>query len=482
MKPQRLLILTGIGLALGIFIGTIAHAGFIDDWITARSETSPGYFEGQKRGYFTGGSFSARWPMNNDHLLSVQAPRIKAGCGGIDLFMGGMSFLNFDWLVQKLQNILQAAPAAAFDLALKTLCEPCSNVMAKMEDMADKLNNLQIDECHDSKVLTAKIFSAFTDNNKVKAQAQEEFSLQSGLKDFWSSFTADVKSTDGASQVNNENAMFTGCSNEARQIFLMAGHSVLENIASSRGYPIEHVELMRGLVGDLSVEQTTDDNGNVNIQFIPVPACPGNSAATLDDLFNGTIQYRPLGSTGGDCPVVTDVNRSLATWTMDRLNNVYNALSTKGALTAEDVTFIDNTPLVYRNLILAISTKQGDQVKIELADMAAKAYAYGMLRDMYTQVSYNYNLAKQALARQAQNPRVECQVDILTANLPYFQEMEAKAQTYLEGAKQSYIATLQEHKVLLDVAKRYEEFTSQTYDKLSQAFSGPLANRVMKGM
>ena len=35
-------------------------AGWVDDWLQQKTETSPGYFEGQKRGYFTGGSFSAR--------------------------------------------------------------------------------------------------------------------------------------------------------------------------------------------------------------------------------------------------------------------------------------------------------------------------------------------------------------------------------------------------------------------------------------
>ena len=53
-----------------------------------KTETSPGYFEGEKRGYATGGSISARWGMSNDHLFSVEAPRFKVGCGGIDLFMG----------------------------------------------------------------------------------------------------------------------------------------------------------------------------------------------------------------------------------------------------------------------------------------------------------------------------------------------------------------------------------------------------------
>ena len=69
-------------------------AGWVDDWIDQKVETSPGYFEGQKRGYYTGGGFSARWNLQNDYLWSVTPPRLKTGCGGIDAFMGGFSFLD----------------------------------------------------------------------------------------------------------------------------------------------------------------------------------------------------------------------------------------------------------------------------------------------------------------------------------------------------------------------------------------------------
>lgn len=54
-------------------------AGFVDDWLQQKSETSGGYFEGQKRGYLTGGSFSARWQTGSDYLLSLQTPKLKFG-------------------------------------------------------------------------------------------------------------------------------------------------------------------------------------------------------------------------------------------------------------------------------------------------------------------------------------------------------------------------------------------------------------------
>ncbi len=182
-RSKRLLILVALALILGLIVGTFARAGFVDDWITQHTETSPGYFEGQKRGYFTGGSFSARWPQTKDYLVSVEPPRLQFGCGGIDAFMGGFSFMNFEYLVQKLQRILQAAPAAAFDLALKTLCEPCSNVIKSMNAMSDALNHLQLDDCKAATVIAARAMDPFTDNAKIHAEAQKDFSLERGIQD-----------------------------------------------------------------------------------------------------------------------------------------------------------------------------------------------------------------------------------------------------------------------------------------------------------
>jgi len=72
------------------------------------------YIKGQQRGYYSGGSFSARMACQKGLFINRAAPRIKAGCGGLDIFTGGISFMNFDYLVKKTGKDLQAAPAAGF--------------------------------------------------------------------------------------------------------------------------------------------------------------------------------------------------------------------------------------------------------------------------------------------------------------------------------------------------------------------------------
>src|SRR3546814_9800935 len=72
-----------------------AHAqSWAESWFGNVTYTSPGSFEDQTRGYLTAGGMSGRVDVHNDYLMSLSLPKVKAGCGGIDMFLGGMSFLE----------------------------------------------------------------------------------------------------------------------------------------------------------------------------------------------------------------------------------------------------------------------------------------------------------------------------------------------------------------------------------------------------
>ena len=73
-----------------------AHAqSWAESWFDNVTYTSPGSFEDQTRGYVTAGGMSGRVDVHDDYLMSLTLPKVKAGCGGIDMFLGGMSFLDY---------------------------------------------------------------------------------------------------------------------------------------------------------------------------------------------------------------------------------------------------------------------------------------------------------------------------------------------------------------------------------------------------
>ena len=112
-------------------------------------------FETQKRGYFSGGGFGTRFDAESQPLVTMTPPKFDVGCGGIDSFFGGFSFLKPEKIIQSFKNIMQAAPAFAFKTALSTLCESCSDITDTLKGLADMANQMSMDECAAAKQVGA---------------------------------------------------------------------------------------------------------------------------------------------------------------------------------------------------------------------------------------------------------------------------------------------------------------------------------------
>ena len=319
---------------ISLFSG-ICYGNWQDDWISSHSASGPSYIQGNQRGYFSGGSFSARWPSTADHLLTVSTPRLKTGCGGVDLFLGGMSFMNVNYLVQKLQNIMSAAPAAAFDIALKTLCPQCSDTIKSLEALADRLNQLQLDDCKASKALVATMASPFISDNKEQGELATnitDFMTSSGLNNLYTNVSTDIGNIITAASGNKPAAnntiqtssqnMTAGCPADYMAIF--GGGSVLDNLANIKGVDLGYVLMMRGFIGDVWV----DPPATTGATFVGTYINPCDKNKNIQNFFAGDISVKPTG-TSGACTDVTDTNRNLYTYTGQLMASI--ALKMKSA-------------------------------------------------------------------------------------------------------------------------------------------------------
>lgn len=109
--------------------------------------TKPSIYQGQEMGYLNAGSMTVKAHADNLQLAGIELPSLKAGCGSIDLFMGGFSFVNSQKLVQFGQEVLQDAIPVAIDLALQTISPQLAEIKDKLQTWADKINNLNMNSC-----------------------------------------------------------------------------------------------------------------------------------------------------------------------------------------------------------------------------------------------------------------------------------------------------------------------------------------------
>lgn len=455
-------------------------AGWVDDWMQQSTTTGAGYFEGQQRGYYSGGSFSGRWHSSADFPVTVEAPRVKSGCGGIDVFMGGFSFLDGNYLVNKLQAILANAPAVAFDLGLKTLCEQCSNTIKNFEAMADHLNQMQLDECGTSKELVGVVMDekGLRSSEEMKARlgtAIKENKLVSGVSDMWDKLGKADSANNNQVAAGDVMDITSGCNADIKNLFL-AGTSMLQNVGAKMGIPANHIDLIRGLAGDLRLE------GPANAYKVTyVSPCPENNPDSINSFISGEIYTKSLL---GNCQQISDVDRDLVQHFHVILTNIATKLRNKNlAFNPDEQTFLDTTPLSALPILkTAVATKTEDSVIDGLADITAKGYSLKMFSDLYQRAEMISLKGREVLekggATGGQGPH-KCAAVVFEGNAAHnISIMMSKINELREDARSNYLASAQEMTAIMNIMEHMQNTEIQMNAELTRRYGRDVVARL----
>lgn len=124
-------------------------------------------YNSQRAGYMTGGGVSVRNGATDTKFANIQLPSFEAGCGGIDIFTGGISFVSHDELVLALKNITSAAGGYAFMLSIETISPSVASTLKQMQTWANTINSLGINSCE---VATGLVGSVWPQRTAAKQQ------------------------------------------------------------------------------------------------------------------------------------------------------------------------------------------------------------------------------------------------------------------------------------------------------------------------
>ena len=87
--------LLGVALSACLALSSPARAGFLEDYydsVGAQGAVTPaGVYQSQGLSVATGGSFVVKVPRKDFTPVAIEAPHLKAGCGGIDVFLGAFA-------------------------------------------------------------------------------------------------------------------------------------------------------------------------------------------------------------------------------------------------------------------------------------------------------------------------------------------------------------------------------------------------------
>ena len=121
--------------------------------------TEASAYNSQSGGYYTGGGIYARVPSSTIQFANFQPPSYKAGCGGIDIFLGSMSYINADSLIKAMRQVMSNTVGYSFNLALQTYVPQVYNTMQKLNDIAREINNLNMNSCETAAQITGGMWS-----------------------------------------------------------------------------------------------------------------------------------------------------------------------------------------------------------------------------------------------------------------------------------------------------------------------------------
>jgi len=440
MASRRRLTLSIAGVLAASAASVPAYAqSWAESWFDNVTYTSPGSFEDQTRGYVTAGGMSGRVDVHNDYLMSLTLPKVKAGCGGIDMFLGGMSFLDPDYLVQKLESILQAAPAVAFQYLLETLDEKMGNIISKMEAATNFLNSIQVNDCR----LANRMVQIAKGDDNMSGIIEE----MTGYKSVKEGFAKSFQQSREKIQANKNNPTedlkdaLANCPAEVTDIFRTG--SLLSHAATRVGAG-DWASVMRARVGDVYMRWDPADKVPI---FSAIPACPHQDTESVDDFLTGKVQRRALNVPASAADCTPDTGKGALELARERLQAITTKIRTRSALTADERQFVANvrTLPVYRMLEWGVRQGVPDSVIADTDELVALTLAYQMLNDLTRSIDFAINNAERgasvAGAADAGQANI-CQTRILSKGIEQLRDLREEILRQRAQMRQGYLAAL----------------------------------------
>jgi conjugative transfer pilus assembly protein TraH len=428
-----------LGLVIALSATRAAAAGWTDDWMDQATTYSGSHYATDQRGYYGVGGFSMRNRMTHDYLLSVSPPRVEVGCGGVDLFGGAFSYLDPEYLVEKFERIVQAAPAFAFQIAMSEFCVQCINGMNTLTAIMDQLNSMQINDCRMSKRLVTAVAEDKNVFKELSAEALGKYSLDEGLSKNTQDVAEKVESAGGGSS-EDTNVLIADCPDVFRQVF--TNGSVLHNAAELIGME-GYADVMRGLIGDAIV--TYDSSAKLfNVQKLDY--CPANKDLDSLDLVDGTAEIKRVD---GSCASAG------MTSVRDLVRNRMMGIAAKvspGAnvpLTPDETAFIARSPFPMVSLLGDASARGTLAEEVEvLADPLADLYAQRMLEDLHELMRFVVTKAN-TVGDQAGSARTggnvkRCDTTVVKEAVVHFQSVKDRISRLRADAAVSFAKKQQE--------------------------------------
>ena len=469
--PRLFLILVFFGLQ--IFSASFHAYGqvsesmddFWDEIGVAANITGPSAFRGQQAGYYTLGNIYLRVPQETLRPVTVQLPSFRAGCGGIDIYSGGFSYVNSSQLVSFMKSVANNASAFAFQVALETISPVISEKIGELQSVSQRINQFAMNSCEMGQ---ATVASVWPQSDRASQIICATSAARRGLYSDWV-------------------AARHGCGSEGKRTSILSGANTEEkaalpqniNIAwdALKRHPViskdrEFMQFLMTLSGTEILRTGKNDDAKQSHQFLPAKMLDaGVISAFLD---GGTINiYKCDKDTENLClnpsnggTVTISATSGLRARVQSMLAAIMRNVRQRTPLTTEQQEFLNLTSLPVYKMINVHSAYEGvfaEQTIQSFSEIIAIDLLYALFEDYAETLSLISTSATSGIRESvsAWRNQITRQREFLTA-------YQAKSNSRIEVIEQIIARTQMIEKMLAgrlskDLADAYQFSRSVTY-------------------
>jgi conjugative transfer pilus assembly protein TraH len=319
------------------------------------NSTAASTYKNQAAGYYNGGSFYGRIPVQTAQLANIQMPGFRAGCGGIDAWMGGFSHISSAQLITALRQIGGAMGSYAFMLAIESVSPEIYNVMNELNALAQKINGLNVNTCEAAATALGGMLPQSDATSKHLCQAMG--SAYGGVSD-WTA--ARHQCGVGGQRNSILDANHAAVRDTFKDQFNLVWQAIQKNTFLSASKPL--AELFMTLAGTLIVKRVGDSYQTVHLKSRAI-----DQQFIQSILHGGTIQLYRCDADDKCLNPALVTNEQIAANTgslVGRVQTFLQAIVEKiyndTALTATEQGFLSGTTLpVYKILNVLTAFKKG---------------------------------------------------------------------------------------------------------------------------
>jgi len=391
---------------------TPVNAGFLNDMYEDMSAnanvTGAQIYESQRVGVITGGGMVWKAPVQNFQPFGFTPPRLKAGCGGIDLFMGSFSMFSKDEFIQMMRALAQNSAGVLFEVALQALSPEIASVMSKFTNMVKGANEHFGNSCEKAREVVG-----FLGADKFVKERAEEVRGWGVANGWWDDRAAVVKDTGADASKIRQNP--TPKKNNQDQVIADHEMNITWNVLKMGDFNMltaQDKEMVMTMLGTVITKWKVSQGGDENDpdQNLDPQLKPAKGLLNLKD-WVGTSSGGGVNNVDlkiyecddhQNCMNVTEVDRTyfpISVTIYDQLMELRNAVIERRS--PVDVNGIDPrgvvalTSVPIGNIINLVTSQQYGQMSANLLSVYADAIAYDIVTRIMEEVLMQTKIAVQ---------------------------------------------------------------------------------------